>query len=156
MPHYTVTAVEVASGATPGTYKTLLAVKFPASSRQRIRSLSIGPGGEAAQDVNMSIRLTTADQTGDGTSTAVTVKQKDTLSRATSASAAGKNFTAEPSNLAATYHLETGLNSRGSMIKEWNAEEAPVIPAATTVVLQATPGAASAVKLTCTLEWEEF
>lgn len=156
MPHYSVTALEVASGATAGTFKTILGVKFPAASRQRLRALAVGPGGEAAQDINVSIRVTTADQTGDGTSTAVTVKQKDAQARATSASAAGKNFTAEPTNVAATHHLEVGLNSRGSLIKEWNPEEAPVIPASTTVIVQVTPGTATAVKMSYTLEWEEF
>ena len=63
------------TGAVAGTWKTLVALKFAATTghRGRLRRMIVSGGGGATQDVQASIQIRRSDNTGDGTSTAVNV-----------------------------------------------------------------------------------
>lgn len=156
MGRFSVIALEVATGAVVGTYKSILGLKAAntVGHRGKVRRLSVGFGGEAAQDVNVSLRLTKTDNNSDGTSTAVTAKRKDESGMVVSVMTGGKNYTVEPDNVDSQHLWECGLNSRGSLVIDWG-EDGPVWGENETLLLQATPGAAAAVKMTATLEWDE-
>lgn len=156
MPRHSVTMTAVATGAAVGTYKSLLSVIFGNTTgyRGRVRKLSVQPDGEAAQDVNVSLRLTKTDNTSAGTATAVTPKKLDADSVATNATA-GKNYTAEPTTVDSQHFWEGAINGRGGIVIEWAPNEGPKWGKNETLLLQGSPGAASAVKLSATIEWDE-
>ena len=118
----------VVTGATANAFSTIAALTFPntAGYRGRLRSLTVAGAGGAVQDVQVSLRLRRTDNTTTGTSTAVnvnTIGKADPLSRASFVSAAGKNFTVEPTNYE-TGSLGLGaVNARNTFIKEWGPEE---------------------------------
>ena len=157
MPLFTLTAPAVATGAVVGTYKTLLGGKYANTTghRCRVRKLIVTPGGEAAGDVNVSIRLTKTNNAGDGTSTSVTAKKADDGSIASNLAAAGKNYTVEPTTVDSQHFWEGALNGRGGIIQEWARGEGPLIGPNQTVLVQGTPGAAAATMVNVTLEIEE-
>lgn len=154
---YSVTAHAVATAAVVDTWKTLIGIIMADTLgfRARVRAISIGPGGEAAQDVNVTFRLGKTNNATAGTATAATPKAFDPLARASIATA-GVNYSAEPTTLDSQFLWQAGLNGRGSLLKEWDAEGAPIVNRKETLVLQATPGAANAVKFDVTVEYEEF
>jgi hypothetical protein len=157
MPHHSVTAPDVATGAVVGTYKTLLGIKAANTTghRARLRKLLISPTGEAPQDVNVNIRVSKTNNTADGTSTAVTPKAKDAASLASNLTC-GKNYSVEPTAVDSQHFTEYGLNGRGSHVLEWGPLEAPVWGKNETLVIQGSPGSASAVKLSIAVEYEEY
>ena len=67
----------------------------------------------------------------------------------------GANYTVEPTTVASVFAWEGSINSRGTLIKEFQPGEGPLWGPNQTMLLQATPGAASAVQLSVTLEFEE-
>lgn len=156
MPRHSVTFTAVATGSSVGTYKTLLGVIFGNTTgyRGRVRKLSVQPDGEAAQDVNVSLRLSKTNNATTGTATAVTPKKLDANSIATNATA-GKNYSAEPTTVDSQHFWEGAVNGRGGILVEWLPHEGPLWGINETLILQASPGAASAVKLSGTIEWDE-
>lgn len=158
MPHFTAEAEEMATGSSVGTFKTMLGIKMANTTghRARLRALNVGPGGEGAQDINLTLRVSKTNNSTDGTSTAVTAKKKDPGSVASNAAAIGKNYSVEPTTVNSQHDYGNGFNSRATHIKEWSKEEAPVFGPNETLVVQMAPGAAAAVKVTITAEWEEF
>lgn len=159
MPHFVATQYDVATGAVVDTWKTLMALKAANTigHRGRLRKLIVGGAGGAAQDVQVSLRLTRTDNTTDGTGdNDLTETKKDPDSIAANL-IAKSDYSAEPTTKATNYVGEYSINSRGLLVIEWpDPVEAPVIAQNSTLCLEATPGAASAVTLNVTLEWEEF
>jgi hypothetical protein len=154
---HSLSVADVATGAVVGTYKSLLGLKFAntAARRGRVRKLVVAPSGEAAQDVNVSVRLTTGDNSADGTATAATVKAYDTIGAASLIANAYTNYTVEPTTVASVHFVQAALNGRGGLVLEWGPGEGPAWGQNVTLLLQASPGAASAVKVSVTVEWEE-
>ena len=143
------------SAAVAGTYETVLALKGAAAVRGKLKSIKVGGAGEAAQDVQMSLRIGRADQTGDGTSTPLVPTKKHPGSAA-SGMTGGHTFTVEPTTKEATHLLQMGYNSRAGLALQWPEGEEPVWGGGTTTLYVAiAPGAAVAVKSDVTIEWEE-
>ena len=154
MPHFTVDFEDVASAASAATWKTALALACAAGKRLRVRSVQAGPSGEAAQDLNTTFELIRG--TTDGTGTAQTPIKKDSLAVAAAATAK-VNYSVEPaSDLEANPIFRIGVNSRGCFIKDWGPDEAPRCEASEFLFLRFRPGAATAVKFSGTIEFEEF
>jgi len=150
--HYSVPFEDVASGAVVGTFKSLASVIAGAGKRAKIRAIRVGFGGEAADDINMTLQLIRG--TTDGTGSAVTPVQRDMLSAAAGCTAK-KNYSVECADLESLPVCEFGLNSRGTAFLEWGPQEAPVVNASKCIFLRATPGAATARKMSGVIEFEE-
>lgn len=159
--HYKLNVAGIATGAVANTFISLLGMKLAdtVGHRARLRKLVVGGGGDAAQDIQVSLRLRRTDNTTDGTKTDVnvnTIGQADPASRASVVSAIGKNYTDEPTT------FETGtlglapLNARATLVQEWGPDEAPCWGPDQTLVLEGAPGTAVAVNLEVTAEWEEY
>ncbi len=158
--HYSVTVHSVQTAAVVDTWETIMAliVANTAGHRARLRSLTIGGGGAAVQDIQVAFRLIRTNNATPGTpGSSPTPKPKDPASLAAKLTA-GVAYSAEPTVLETTepFVYQGSINGRGEVIKEWPGEDAPVIPQNTTLCLQATPGAATAVNLTATMEFEEY
>lgn len=157
MSHHSATAYDVPTGAVVDTFKTLMSLKAANTTghRARLRSLNVAGAGGAAQDIQATLRLLRSDNTGDGTATSVTPTKKDPDSLAANLTAA-KAHSAEPTTMESTYIWEGALNARGTLIKEWGEDDAPIIAKNTALNLQGTPGTTTAVTLNITMEWEEY
>ena len=157
MPHFSATAYDVPTPAVVDTFATLMSLKAANTTghRARLRSLSVAGAGQTAQDIQATLRLIRSNNDGDGTSSTVTPTKKDADSVAANITAE-KAHSGEPTTMEGTYIWESALNSRGTLIKEWEADDAPVIQKNSALNLQGTPGAATAVTLNVTMEWEEF
>ncbi len=150
----------VASGAVADTYKTLAALVAAdtAGYRCRLRSLTVGPADDAPADLNVSLKINRVDDVsagGAGTATAVTPAPKDSLSRA-AVITAGKAHSAEPTTYNTVPLWECEINLRNSLIKEWGADDAPVINRDQLLGLLVAPRTAAAATLSGVLEFEEF
>jgi hypothetical protein len=159
VPHFKLGVTGISTGATAGAYITLLGLKLAntAGHRARLRRLIVGGGGGAPQDVQVSLRLRRTSNAADGTSTAVSttlVTKADPGSVASVLSAAGKNYSAEPTTFEAGGPV-AALNARGTLVWEFG-EEGPVWGINQTLCLEGAPGSAAAVTLEATAEWEEF
>ena len=156
MATFAITAYDVPTDAAADQFAELLGLKAgdTAGHRGRLRSITVGGAGGAAQDVQVTLRLVTSNNTTDGTSTAVvpTKLDPDTIA---SRMTGKKNYTAPPTTIASTFLWEGALNSRGSLIKEWLPGEGPMWGKNQTLLLLAAPGAATAETLTVSLEWDE-
>ena len=157
MAHFSATAYDVATGAVVDTFTTLMSLKAANTTghRARLRKLTVGGAGQIAQDIQAALRLLRSDNTGDGTATSVTPTKKDADSLAANITAA-KAHSAEPTTMDTTYVWEGSINSRGTLVMEWDAADAPVIQKNTALNLQGSPGTTTAVTLNITMEWEEF
>jgi hypothetical protein len=151
----------ITTGSTANEFITVLGMKLPntVGYRARLRKLTIGGAGAAAQDVQTSFRLRRTNNTSDGTSTAVnvnTIGKADPNSRDSFVSAIGKNYSAEPTTFENGTLGVAPINSRNTLVMEWDPETAPKWGPNHTLCLEAAPGAASAVSLDVVAEWEEF
>ena len=144
----------IATGAVVGTWTSLLGLKAGAAERGRVRRLRVSCGGEAPQDVQVSVRLIRTDNSADGTATAQTPAEKDSQGPA-SAMDGKHTYTVEPTALESTPVFVGSLNARGVLDVVWPDEDAPVFGPSQTMLLQATPGTAVAVKCDCLLEYDE-
>ena len=156
MPRFSACVAAVATGAVVATYTSLLGLKFAntAGHRGRLRRLIATPAGEAAQDVNVSLRVTKADNTGDGTASSLTPKPLDSAAIGTNAT--GKHtYTVEPTTVDAEAFVQAAINGRGGIVLDWGPGEGPLWGKNETLLVRASPGAASAVKLDITVEWDE-
>lgn len=156
MARYSVTAYDVPTGAVVDTFVSLMGIKAAdtAGHIARLCSISVGGGGQAAQDLQCSLRLARTDNTADGTGTAVVPTKHDPNSPASNLTAK-ETYTVEPTALESTYLWEDGFNARGTIIKEWAAGKGPLWGKNQTLVLQATPGDTTAITLDITMEYEE-
>ena len=153
--------VQVVTGAAANTFITLLGLKLAntAGHRGRLKRLIIGGAGEAAKDVNVSIKIRRTDNSADGTSTAVnvnTIASKVSEQIASIVNAAGKNYSAEPTAKENGELARFSLNGRSTVIlgpadfgtePRWGKNQ--------TLCIEGAPGEASAVTLDVGLEWEE-
>lgn len=157
MARHRLTAKDVATGAVLNTFKTLMGVIAGAAKRGRLISIDIAPSGEAAQDVNVGLRISTTNQAGAGTPTTSPSPQAvDPGNPLVSGMTCGVDYSVEPTTVHATPHeFECAFNGRGGFAKRWDESDAPRWGASQTLVIQAAPGAAVAVKTTTTIVWEE-
>ena len=151
----------IATGAVANTFITLLGLKLPdtAGYRARLRRLVVGGGGGAPQDLQVSLRLRRADNTTDGTLTAVgvnTIGDARGDSVASRISAIGKNYTVEPTTFEnGTLGLGV-MNTRATLVMEFGPDEAPEWGPNQTLAVEGAPGSATAANLEIAAEWEEF
>ena len=154
MARFTLAQDAIASGAVVGTYASILGLKAGAAERGKLKALRIGGGGEAPADVNMSVRVIRTNNDADGTATAQTPAEKDSQGPASVMD--GKHtYTVEPTTLEGTPLFVGSFNSRGFLRAEWPEGEEPVWGPAQTLLVQVTPGTASATKVDVTVEYEE-
>ena len=157
--HYSVTAESIATGAVANTFTTLLGIiaANTAGYRGRLRKLKVTPSGEAAQDVNVLVRLSKTNNAGAGTCTACTtsIKPKDANSR-DSIMTGGKNYTVEPTTVDTPHFSLVAINGRGGWAESWDVTDAPCWGKNETLIVQCAPGTAAAVKVSITAEWEEY
>ena len=154
MAKYSITVAGFQSAAAAGTFESVLGLEAGAAEKGKLKSISIGGGGEAPKDVQMTARLVRSDQTTAGTATARTPTKKDPAGRASDMT--GKHtYTAEPTTLDTEFLLEFGFNGRGTVVKEFQPGQEPEWGPSETLLLQVAPGEATAVKVDATLEWEE-
>lgn len=150
----------VATGAVADTFTTIagLLAADTAGYRCRLRSIQVGPGDDAPADLNVALRINRVNDVsggGAGTATAVTPQPKDSECRA--AVIAGKHtYTVEPTTYETVPIWDCDMNRRNTIIKEWAADDAPVINRDQLLGLQAAPRTAAAATLSGTLEFEEF
>lgn len=154
---YVVTFDGIASGAVVGTYKTMAIIKAAntAGHRGRLRAIVLGFNDEAAQDINMALRIARTNNAGDGTGTAQTPAQLDPGMRATDLTAK-INLTAEPTTYESTFLFEGGLNSRGAFSFAWPVDKAPLWGINQALGLLVSPGEAVAVKMAGALYFEQY
>ena len=155
MPKFALTVNAWESNAAALTYETALALKGGAAVRGKLKSIKVGGGGAAPQDVQMSMQIGRTTQAGDGTSTARTPTKKDPGSAA-SGMTCGHTFTVEPTNKEGEHLLEMAFNSRAGLALQWpEGEEVVWGGGATSLYIAFAPGSAVATKLDVTVEWEE-
>ncbi len=157
MPAFSISAYDVETGAVVDTFKSLLGLKAAdtVGHRARIRSLTAGGAGAAAQDIQVALRLVRSNNTTDGTATAVTPEKLDPDSVAANLSGK-KDYSAEPTVVASVPVWEGSINARGTLVKEWLPGEGPVVDRDSTMLLQGAPGITTAVPLSVAMEFEEF
>jgi hypothetical protein len=152
---------DLATGASADTFKTLVALVLAntAGHRFRVRALSVGPSDDAPDDKNVAVRLARTDNTGAATGgsavTAANIPKKDSLSRDTVATAV-RGPTAEPTTYETEPVYQMDFNIRGGLLKEWSDIDAPIVNRNQTLGLLAAPRAAAAVRLSGSIEIEEF
>lgn len=155
---YSVTGYDIATGAVVDTYRTLGAVVAADTTAfiGRVRSITIGGGGNVAQDIQVSVRLVRTDNTAAGTPASTPIPTKLDPNTLASNMTTGIDYSGgEPTALEGTNLWEDGFNARGSIIKEWAPGKGPIFGKNQTLVLQATPGTANAVTLVFAIEWDE-
>ena len=157
---FTIPFSDVATGAVADAFKTIGAVHAgnTAGYRCRLRKLSVGPADGTPVDKSVSLQLKRIDDVSGGeagSKTAVWPFPKDSFSRAAVVTG-GENYTVEPTAYAAERLWECGLNTRGAIVMEWAAEDAPVANRNQLIGLLAAPQDASAITLSGSLEVEEF
>lgn len=157
---FTVKVTGISTGASAGSYITILGLKLANTTghRARLRRLVIGGGGGAAQDIQVDVKFDRTDNTGDGTSTSVattTILAHDQLGVASNIAAIGKNYSAEPTTYAGDAGAGGSFNSRGTLVLEWASGQGPGWGLNQTLGLLATPGANTATTLSVDLTWEE-
>ena len=159
--YYSLQVAALATSASANAFITMLGLKLANTSghRARLRKLVVGGGSVAPQDLQVGVRVRRTDNTGDGTSTAVnvnTIASADANQIASRVSAIGKTYTAEPTAYENGVLAGGSLNTRGTLVLEFSADEAPVWGPNKTLGIEAAPGSASAATLDITVEWEEF
>lgn len=160
MKLYSVKVSSIATGSSANTFTTILAMKMANTTGHvaRLRSLVIGGGGGAPQDLQVDIKFDRTGNTTDGTSTSVnvaTILAHETDSVASNVNAIGKTFTVEPTTFLGDAGAGGSLNTRGTLVREWPSGEGPKWGSNQTLCLLAAPGSASAANLSVDLTWEE-
>lgn len=161
MPSFGTTVDGIQTGATAGTYRTLLGLKFANTTghRGRLRKLIVGGGGAAAQDIPLSVEVMRTDNTTDGSSTSVnvnTIGKKDPNSLGSNVSAMGKNYSGEPTTFENGKPSGGPIYSRGTIVLEWDEEQAPKWGPDQTLCILGTPGTDTALNLKVAVEWDEY
>lgn len=160
---YTATCKAVATLAVAGSLKTVLSVKVAntAGLRGRVTKIVVVPAEEAPQDVNLTVELNKSNNTTDGgtSATAVTPKPVDKNSAA-SALTARKDLqnggaADEPTTMDTEPFTRGGCNGRGGYMETWPSGMGPLFGHNEAMNLRVAPGAAVAVKVNATIEWEE-
>lgn len=158
---YAITFTDLASGSAADTFKTLLTLILAntAGHRFRVRSLQVGPADDAPADLNVAVRLARTDNSGAASGgsgvTAANIAKKDSLSRDTVATA-HRGPTAEPTAYETEAAYQMDFNIRSGLMKEWTELDAPVVNRNQTLGLLAAPRTAAAIRLSGTIEYEEF
>ena len=161
MAAYSVHVANIQTGATAGTFASLLGLKFAntAGHRGRLRKLIVGGGSGAPQDLQVGIRVRRTDNTTDGTSTSVnvnTIGTNDSNAIGSNVSAIGKTYTVEPTTFENGTLGGGSFNTRGALLLEWGPQEAKVWGKNETLVIEGTIGnGTTAANLDITIEWEE-
>lgn len=158
---------DIASGASINTFKTLVALLAAdtAGLRIRLRSLSIGVSEDTPLDLAVGLQLTrVADISAGGAGTSDTTVATSAIAKKDAESAdspvSGKVDFVTSGVEPTTYESEPlwaiDFNRRGGVIKEWDAENAPVIHRDQLLGLLVAPRTAAAVRLSGVLEFETF
>ncbi len=160
MPSFSVKVDGISTSASANTYKTILGLKMASTTghKARLRRLTVGGGGGAAQDLQVSVKIDRTTNATDGTSTSVnvaTILQHEADSVASNVNAIGKNYTVEPTVLAGDAGAGGSLNTRGALVLEWQRGEGPEWGITQTLCILAAPGAATAATLDVGVEWDE-
>lgn len=155
---------DMPTGAVADTFTTLatLIAADTAGYRFRIRSLQVGPADDTPTDANGSVRLhRVADVSAGGVgSSADTVAgsvmpKVDPSSRDAVISGA-RAHSSEPTTYETEPLWQMDFNVRGGFIKEWSAEDAPICGRDMLIGLTAAPRAGVAIRLSGTIEFEEY
>lgn len=153
----------VATGATPGTEKTLALLHVPntAGARGRIRELVIGPHDAAGQDLSFMFTLrriasVTAGGAGTGTTVAAASLGKRDPGSPDPPFSGGYNYSAEPTTYETAAQFVAGMNARGGIIKEWGPEDAPRAEADMIIGLLADPATTTAMVVSGYLAVESY
>lgn len=158
MARYRVSFSALTSNGGANVFRTFVGLIAGAAKRGKLVSIDIGPAGEAPQDLDVSLRISTTNQAGAGTpASAPTPLAVDPGNPLVSVMTTGIDYTAgEPTTVHATPHeLEVGFNSRGGYSKRFDDVDAPRWGASQTLVIQIAPGTGAAVKMSGTVVWEE-
>ncbi len=150
---------EILSGWT-GTDRTVasLTVADTAGNRCRVRSITLG-GEHDAQDAAIKVKLQRiADLSAGtaGTATAVTKVPKTDPGAPDSIITCKTAYTAEPTAYEAESVWIMGFNHRGTMCKEWDEENAPVITRDQLFGLLVTTESLSGKNVNGTIKFEVF
>jgi len=165
MAFYTMTFDNVSTNNAADAYKTIAAliVADTAGHRMRLRALHVGPADDTPQDKNYTVqvkRIGDVSEGGAGTApedvAAADMGKKDPDSVASIISGKRGLFTAEPTVYDAEPLFMKGVNGRGSFIKEWSAEEAPVATRDQLLGVLATPRSAAALQVSGAMDFEVF
>lgn len=151
---------DVACGAVANTYTTLAAILTAdtAGHKARLLRLNVGPSDDSPADANISVKVARIDDIsggGAGTKTAVTAAnlgrpQSDQLDGVVTA---GHTYTVEPTAYGAAL-FQMDINIRGGFFHEWDLADAPTIGRDMLLGVLVAPRAASAAKVSMTLEIE--
>lgn len=159
MSSYALSARSLDSGTTPGTFETLLAVKFADTlgHRGRLRSIHVG-GDDDSDDIQITVKVAVTNNTTDGTAgndVLADIAQKDANDIASRVAAAGSQYSGEPTTYGKPV-LQRSCNSRGGIQKEWSERDAPLWGKNQTLgVLVTIGGGSTAAHVTIDLEWDE-
>lgn len=156
---------DLPTGATGDAYASLAALIAPDTlgARARILAIAVGPSDGTPSDVNLSVRLERVDNrsaTGASDGTAGSTTSASAMARADSAArdgliTGGTGYTAEPTAFGPAL-FEAGLNSRGTLLRTWAPEEAPILDRNQIMALRAAVRSGGAVNLSGCIEFEEF
>lgn len=154
--------VEVDTSASENTALTAVGLKLAntAGHRLQLRRVHVAGGGQTDSPVDqqLKVQIRRTDNTTDGTSTNVlsTIFQHDPNSLATIVSAAGAEYTVEPTTISTPVGPGGGFNGRGQLVLAWEPGTGPVAVQNTTLLIQVEQSDTTAVELVVYVEWEEF
>jgi hypothetical protein len=162
---YSTSWSDTASGAVKDTFATIacLTVDDTAGHRIRIRSVAIGPSDDTPGDLNLSVRLgRVADLSAGSAPTGGTAVSKANMPKKDtdgpdSIVAGIIAPTGEPTTYETYPGWELGVNTHGTINKEWAPEDAPVIGRDQLVGVLVAPRSTDApIKSSGTIEFEVF
>lgn len=163
MAHYTMPFENVACGTSADTFLTVAAIVAANTTghRARVRSISIGPADDAPADANISVRLNRVSSvSGGGAGTATTVSAgnmgKKDAGALDTVITGGHTYTAEPTTYDTEPLWQSDMNTRGGIIKEWAAEDAPILGPDMLIGVMVAPKDTTARSVSGCIEFEQF
>lgn len=157
---YSVPFTDLATGTVANTFFTAASVVVAATlgHRARLRSLSVGPSDDAPADQNLALKISRIADLSAGTAGTTTAQTPNpALSSSPAAQAGGNvNYTAEPTAYESVPLWAIDINTRGSVIMQWSADDAPIAAQDQVLALLAAPRSTTAIRFSGCLVFEEF
>lgn len=159
MARYSLTLNSLLTGTTANTLITIAGLKFANTAGHRgwLRRMVIGGSGVAAQDLQCVVRIDRTGNTTDGTATSVlsSIMQADANSIASRVTAAGSQYTVEPTTYAGLLGFGGFFNTRSTLVLEWGPGELLWGSNQTLGIKAAMCTGVAAAGLGLSLEWDE-